>query len=183
MSYNYCGIQRNGVVSSASSRNTSMNDCRSSVVCPKPRRVGLLNSSVTDPSRPLRWHLGHQAEVSDARAGSELLDIMLSKGQGSEKASTQVASSPPFFSGSPPSRVSNPIIQDARFKVDKQLIPPFSPLPSPFPPTPGSASSPNSSVRKGGCVRPNFGNYPAVRVEGFDCLDRDRRNCSIPGLA
>ncbi|XP_074295624.1 uncharacterized protein LOC141623416 [Silene latifolia] len=184
MSYTYCGIQQNGVVTSASSRsNNSIYECRSSAVCPKPRRVGL-NSSVTDPSRPLRWHLGHQAEVYDARAGSELLDIMLSKGgQGNERANTQVASSPPFFSGSPPSRVSNPIIQDARFKVDKQLIPPFSPLPSPIPTTLGSASSPNTSVRKGGCVRPNFGNYPAVRVEGFDCLDRDRHNCSIPGLA
>ncbi|KAK9705076.1 hypothetical protein RND81_07G032200 [Saponaria officinalis] len=183
MSYNYCAIQQNGVASSSKSRN-SMGDCRSAVVCPKPRRVGLLNSSVSDSSRPLRWHLGHQVDVSDARAGSELLDIILSKGgQGSEKPSTEVASSPPFFSGSPPSRVSNPLIQDARFRAEKQLMPSFSPLTSPIPTTPGTSSSPNSSVRNGGCVRANFGDYPAVRVEGFDCLDRDRRNCSIPGLA
>ena len=103
---------------------------------------------------------------------------------GAERSSTQVASSPPFFCGSPPSRVSNPLIQDVRFREEKQLIPPFSPLPSsPIQPVSGSASSPNSSSRKGGCVRANFGNNPAVRVEGFDCLDRDRRNCSIPALA
>ncbi|KAI9174979.1 hypothetical protein LWI28_025603 [Acer negundo] len=36
----------------------------------------------------------------------------------------------------------------------------------------------------GSCVRPNFSKKPAVRIEGFDCLDRDWRNCSsIPALA
>ncbi|KAL9234068.1 hypothetical protein vseg_008982 [Gypsophila vaccaria] len=166
MSYNYCAIQQNGVVvASSKSRN------RTSMVCPQPRRVAAT------------WQLGHQVEVSEARAGSELLDIILSKG--SEKPNTQVASSPPFFSGSPPSRVSNPLIKDARFRAEKQLIPPFLPLTSsPVPTSPGSSPSPNSSLRNGGCIRANFGNYPAIRVEGFDCLDRDRRrNCSIPGLA
>ncbi|XP_021723806.1 uncharacterized protein LOC110691201 [Chenopodium quinoa] len=189
---NFCGIQQNGVasreemmsfVSISGGRNTDRKD---SVVCPKPRRVGALNTTVNDPSRPpLRWHFGH-SELTDSRAGSELLDIILSKGvHGAERPSTPAASSPPFFSGSPPSRVSNPLIQDARFREEKQLIPPFSPVPSsPIQATAsGSASSLNSSTRKGGCVRANFGNNPAVRVEGFDCLDRDRRNCSIPALA
>lgn len=94
---------------------------------------------------------------------------------------TQVVSSPPFFCGSPPSRVANPLIQDARFGDEK--ITPLSPL-SPVPPMNGlSAASPSSSAKKGGCVRANFGNKPAVRIEGFDCLDRDKRNCSIPALA
>lgn len=165
----------------------SVAERKDSVVCPKPRRVGLINTTFNDPSRPLRWQLGNQAELSDARAGSELLDIILSKGgHGAERSGSQsqVASSPPFFCGSPPSRVSNPLIQDARFREEKQLVPPVSPLPtSPFPALSGSASSPNSSARNGGCVRATFGNNPAVRVMGFDCLDRDRRNCSIPALA
>lgn len=186
---NYCGIQQNGVASREEMRNyvtisTTTTDRKDSVVCPKPRRVGVLNS-LNEPSRPMRWHFGH--ELTDSRAGSELLDIILSKGvvHGGERQSTPVPSSPPFFCGSPPSRVSNPLIQDARFREEKQLFPPTSPLPS----SPiqaavsGSASSPNSSARKGGCVRANFGHNPAVRVEGFDCLDRDRRNCSIPALA
>ncbi|KAL9229232.1 hypothetical protein vseg_004719 [Gypsophila vaccaria] len=162
-----------------------MKDCRSWVVCPKPRRAGVLNSSIAEPSRPPWSQLGHQVDVSDARAGSELLDIILTMGgKSNEKPNTQLASSPPFFSGSPPSRVSNPLIQDARFRAKKQLIPPISPLTSsPILTSPGSSSSPNSSLRNGGCNRANFRNYPAVRVEGFDCLDRDRRNCSIPGLA
>ncbi|KAK9750403.1 hypothetical protein RND81_02G194200 [Saponaria officinalis] len=165
MSYNYCAIKQNGVAS-LSSRNT-MNDCRSSVVCPKPRRVGLR----------------HQYEVSDAINGSDLLEIILSKGdQAAERSSTHVTSSPPFFCGSPPSRVSNPLIQDARFIELKQIIPQF-PSPSLVPVSSTSASSPNSSVRKGGCVRANFGNNPAIRVEGFDCLDRDRRNHGILALA
>ena len=103
-------------------------------------------------------------------------------GYGVEPSSytAQVASSPPFFSGSPPSRVANPLIQDARFGDEKLAT--FVMPPPPIPP-PSGLSSPPSSSRKGGCVRANFGNKPAVRIEGFDCLDRDRRNCSIPALA
>lgn len=94
-----------------------------------------------------------------------------------------VTSSPPFFCGSPPSRAANPLIQDARFGDEN-----FSPLSPPsWVVVPAAASglppSPSSSARKGGCVRANFGNNPVVRIEGFDCLDRDRRNCSIPALA
>lgn len=181
---NYCGIQQNGVVSCEETRSfVSVSGGRKgSVVCPKPRRVAPTN----DASRPMRWHFGHHSDISDSRAGSELLDIILSKGvHGAERTNTQVASSPPFFCGSPPSRVSNPLIQDVRFREEKQLISPFSSKPS----SPiqaaasGSASSPNSSARKVGCVRANFGSNPAMRVEEFDCLDRDRRNCSIPALA
>ena len=99
---------------------------------------------------------------------------------GMEESGTQMASSPPFFCGSPPSRVENPLIQDARFGDEK--ISPAAVVWAPSPPVP--ASSPvSSSTRKGGCVRANFGNNPAVRIEGFDCLDRDSRNCSIPALA
>lgn len=108
------------------------------------------------------------------------LVYLMSQGGGygaSDQTCTQVAS-PPFFCGSPPSRVSNPLIQDARFGDEK--ISPISPL-SMIPNPTSGMSSPSSSARKGGC---NYGNKPAVRVEGFDCLDRDnRRNCSIPALA
>jgi len=101
---------------------------------------------------------------------------------GIEQSCAQIASSPPFFYGSPPSRVENPLIQDARFG-DEMFSPVSPPLRVPAPPAPASGSSPSSSARKGGCVRANFGDNPAVRIEGFDCLDRDRRNCSIPALA
>uniref|UniRef100_A0A7C8YHM2 Uncharacterized protein n=1 Tax=Opuntia streptacantha TaxID=393608 RepID=A0A7C8YHM2_OPUST len=76
---NYCAIQCNGVAVREEMRSfVAIGERRESVVCPKPRRVGLLNTSFNDPSRSLRWQLGHQAEL-DARAGSELLDIILSK--------------------------------------------------------------------------------------------------------
>ncbi|KAK6116335.1 hypothetical protein DH2020_049797 [Rehmannia glutinosa] len=158
-------------------------EMKETVVCPKPRRLGLLHTTLNEPSyvRPLRWHASVHQEVFDAKAGNELLDIILTKGNcGSDQSGTQIASSPPFFSGSPPSRVSNPLIQDSRFGDEKCT--PISPRAIPTPS--GRAPSP-SSARKGvGCVRANFGNNPAVRVEGFDCLDRDRRNnCSIPALA
>lgn len=179
-----CEEMRNSVPVSVSDRRD-----RDYLVCPKPRRLGLLNTAFNNnndpqPPRSLRWNLSHQAENFDSTAGSDLFDIILSKGGygGSEQSCTQLASSPPFFCGSPPSRVANPLIHDSRFGDEK--ITPLSPVLLP--------SSPSSSARKGvvgggsngGCVRPNFGNKPAVRIEGFDCLDRDRRNCSsIPALA
>lgn len=159
---------------------------REPVVCPKPRRLGLLNIAVNDhPGRAFRWHLSCQAEACDSNSsGSNPLDAILIKGGDCdmEQSCLPVASSPPFFCGSPPSRVANPLIQDARFGDEN-----FSPLsPSSWvmvPAPSGLPPSPASSARKGGCVRANFGNNPAVRIEGFDCLDRDRRNCSIPALA
>ncbi|XP_044467116.1 uncharacterized protein LOC123197008 isoform X2 [Mangifera indica] len=146
-----------------------------SVVCPKPRRLGLLNPAINDPIRHLRWPANYQSEVGASKAGTELLDLILAKGSyGAERSGGQVASSPPpFFSGSPPTRTSNPLILDAHFR-NEQLCPP-SPLPAP--PSP-------SSRMGGGCVRMKFGHKPAaVRVEGFDCLSRDRRNRSISAVA
>ncbi|KAJ8774698.1 hypothetical protein K2173_017144 [Erythroxylum novogranatense] len=161
------------------------------VICPKPRRLAVLHpGAVNDhpfpaPVRPLRLHLSHQMDLCDSKAGNDLLDMILTKGGcGVEQPSIQVASSPPpFFCGSPPSRVANPLIHDARFGDEK--LSPFSPVTLVQPPTTTNLSSSSSSspTRKGGYIRSNLGNKPAVRVEGFDCLDRDSRNCSIPTLA
>ncbi|PPR97698.1 hypothetical protein GOBAR_AA22961 [Gossypium barbadense] len=106
---NRCSLQENASVSAYDHQRGGP------VVCPKPRRIGVL---ANNPNRPLRLHLSHQAEVSDLRAGAELLDIILKKEDfGIEQSATQVASSPPFFCGSPPSRVSNPLVQDAQFQI------------------------------------------------------------------
>ncbi|XP_071689492.1 uncharacterized protein [Rutidosis leptorrhynchoides] len=165
---NHCGLQQNSNYSP--------------VVCPKPRRINLLNTTMNEPVRPLRWQMCYQQESYESKAGPELLDLILAKGGGyggTDQTCTQVSSSPPYFCGSPPSRVSNPLIQDARFG-DEKITTPISPRST----IPNPSSSPSSSSRKGGCFRSNFGNKPAVRIEGFDCLDRDnRRNCSIPTLA
>ncbi|XP_038707828.1 uncharacterized protein LOC120003013 [Tripterygium wilfordii] len=174
---NHCAIQRNACAIREDYRGSV-----ASVVCPKPRRLGLLNGSGTDhhPVRSLRWQLSHQVELCDSTSGNDVLDVILTKGGYDVElpSPTQVVLSPPYFCGSPPSRVANPLIQDARFG-DEKIIP-FSPL-SPIAP-PSGQSSP-SSARNGGCIRANFGSKPVVRIEGFDCLDRDRRNCSIPALA
>ncbi|KAE9467107.1 hypothetical protein C3L33_00983, partial [Rhododendron williamsianum] len=161
-----CGEKRDGV-------SISVSD---SVVCPKPRRIGILNPSLNEQSRPSRWHANYQTEISDSKAGMELLDIILIKGSYNvEKSIAQVASSPPFFSGSPPGRASNPLIQDSQFRNKE-----FSPLSPLSYQAPNLVSSPSSSARKGGsCARVKFGQKPAaVRVEGFDCISRDRRSIS-----
>ncbi|XP_052179783.1 uncharacterized protein LOC127793056 [Diospyros lotus] len=143
-----------------------------SVVCPKPRRIGLLNPSVTHRIRPSIWQTSCQTEISDSKAGTELLDIILTEGSCSmDKSNAHAASSPPFFCGSPPNRASNPLIQDSQFGNSR-----FSPLSE----APISAASPSSSAHKGGsCARMKLGHKPAaVRIEGFNCLSRDRRSIS-----
>ncbi|KAJ0242858.1 hypothetical protein HA466_0201250 [Hirschfeldia incana] len=156
---------------------------QSVVVCPKPRRIGLRNyEHLHHPSRSLRCYFSSHQQV-ESKAETDILDIILTKdGYGTEQVRhTQVLDSPsPFLCGSPPSRVANPLTQDARFRDEIKLVTSSSPIMTLGQP-PSSPSS--SSGRKGGCVRGNFGNSPAVRIEGFDCLDRDRRNCSIPALA
>ncbi|CAI8619841.1 unnamed protein product [Vicia faba] len=134
-----------------------------SVVCPKPRRYPSIN-------RPFRCPISYQSEIEDSEVGSELLDIIHPKGscypeRSASLADKLLASSPPYFIGSPPSRASNPVIQDERFGNGN-----FS---SPF-----TVASPSPSAR--GCGVPmKFGNTPvAVRIEGFDCLRRDRRSIS-----
>lgn len=92
-----------------------------------------------------------------------------------ERFGDQMASSPPpFFCGSPPSRASNPVIQDEQFGNSNGhgIFSPFSMASSP----------PSSSARS--CVPMKFGHtQAAVRIEGFDCLNRDRRNRSISAVA
>ncbi|KAK1389986.1 Translocase subunit seca [Heracleum sosnowskyi] len=155
---------------------------RDNLVCPKPRRLGLINTSFNEPISPIRWQMSssNQSDFSDSKAGSELLDIILSRGGYTvEQTCTQTASPSPFFCGSPPSRVSNPLIQDARFGDEVTQISPRT-----ISILDGMPASPSSSARKGACGRANFGNVPVVRIEGgFDCFDRDSRSCSIPTMA
>ncbi|KAG1347100.1 hypothetical protein COCNU_06G009290 [Cocos nucifera] len=148
-----------------------------SVVCPKPRRLTRLTAGV-DQVRPFRWHACTQVELfCEPKAGTELLDIFLTKGG----EASQAASSPPFFCGSPPSRASNPLVHDARFGEEKPVGP--SLLPHAIIPS-GSPVGPATSASRKGCGPTKFGLKPAAtRVEGFDCLDRDRRGCGITAIA
>ncbi|XXG65211.1 hypothetical protein AAC387_Pa05g2973 [Persea americana] len=158
---------------------STVSDWKDSVVCPKPRRPGLSGHGVNDPIR-LRWHLSHQVMLCDSKAGTEVLDLILSKGGcGPDQVLSPVASSPPYFCGSPPSRAANPVVHDARFGMEKLYSV------SPLPVQASLASSPSSaaSPRKG-CAQATFGLKPAaVRIEGFNCLDRDGQNRSIPAMA
>ncbi|CAN8305326.1 unnamed protein product [Cochlearia groenlandica] len=159
---NICGVQQNAAV-----------------VCPKPRRVGVLNHH---PALSLRWQLCHQVELCESNSRNEVLDFIFTKGvDGCEQDPTQTvmtSSSPPlFFSGSPPIRVSNPLTKDSIFRDELLAVAQISPTPREIKP-----SSPMNNGG-GGCVRTtSFVNKPVVRVVGFDCLDRDRRSSSNRGV-
>lgn len=146
------------------------------VVCPKPRRGGceLFNSASVQANEPFITNppllqINREAKGCDFKAGTELLDMILTKGTYDvECFNFQLDSSPPFFCGSPPSRASNPLIQDVHFGDKNFTAAPIPPIPeSAAPPPPFSFSG---RVTGGGCVRVKFGNNSApVRIEGFNC--------------
>lgn len=79
-----------------------------------------------------------------------------------------MASSPPFFFGSPPTRASNPLIQDAQFRNDNFV--PILAIPEGEPSLPPSFTPACARNNGGGCVPVKFGIKPAaVRIEGFNC--------------
>ncbi|CAL4891174.1 unnamed protein product [Urochloa decumbens] len=144
-------------------------DAKSPLFCPKPRR----------PVAPLRCQ--QSGGYSDAGAGMDLLDLLLSKGE--ESGLMAASPQPPLFCGSPPRRASNPVVHDSRFGMD------YPPMPVPLPglpvmaaapvavarPIPRPSAAPAMSPRGASCARARFAFQPAaVRVEGFDCLDRSR---------
>uniref|UniRef100_A0A0V0IWC5 Putative ovule protein n=1 Tax=Solanum chacoense TaxID=4108 RepID=A0A0V0IWC5_SOLCH len=145
------------------------------LVCPKPRRNGLFNEPIR-PSRFLQIN-NQQMNDYDLKARTELLDIILTKGSYDvEMTNFEMDSSPPFFFGSPPSRVSNPLIQDAQFGNDNFV--PILAIPEGAPSPPPSFTSTCGRNNGGGCVPVKFGIKPAaVRIEGFNCC------CSISAVA
>ncbi|KAK7267279.1 hypothetical protein RIF29_19946 [Crotalaria pallida] len=147
---------------------STISDLKGTVICPKPRRVGIFPNM---PTRSLRRKICQQGEGSDSKVGAEILDIIFKESYAEEQHANQEALSPPYFLGSPPVRAANPLIQDDQFGYAKNTPQPtFSISSSSSSPSLASASSPSSPWRKGGCVRTKFGIKSAtVRVEGFDC--------------
>ncbi|KAG9131266.1 hypothetical protein Leryth_006122 [Lithospermum erythrorhizon] len=124
------------------------------VVCTKPRRA--------------EGEINHHIEAYGVKAGNELVDLILSKDAcGGKKPNFHVALSPPFYNGSPPTRASNPVIQDEQFRTSKLNM-----NPSMIEPLASSASR----LSGGGCVPVrNQTLTPERRIEGFN----SRNNCNV----
>ncbi|KAK5824360.1 hypothetical protein E1A91_A06G054100v1 [Gossypium mustelinum] len=174
---NHCNLQQNDAVLAYEEMRgliaVTGHQKGGAVVCPKPRRIGV---PAINLNKPWRFHTNHQADVSDSISGVDPLDIILvNKDLGTEQEQS-IASTPPYFWGSPPSRSANPLVQDVRFG-DERLGHALWTLQTP------SLSS-SSSAGKGERIKMKFGLTSAtVRVEGFDCLNRDGQNSRIPATA
>ncbi|XP_061360221.1 uncharacterized protein LOC133304223 [Gastrolobium bilobum] len=180
---NHYYLQQNDLVTLEDMRgHATISDQKGTVICPKPRRFGVVPNM---PTRPLRLTFCQEGEGPDSKAGAELLDIISKERYDEEQhANNEASSSPPYFLGSPPVRADNPFIQDAQFGYEKdtpQSTPSISSSPGLSSPSSSASStscllSPSSPLRKGGCVRMKFGIKSAtVRVVGF--------NCHVPAFA
>ncbi|GAA0141229.1 hypothetical protein LIER_02421 [Lithospermum erythrorhizon] len=134
------------------------------VVCTKPRRA----QGESFRASPLIQINNHHIEAYGVKAGNELVDLILSKDAcGGKKPNFHVALSPPFYNGSPPTRASNPVIQDEQFRTSKLNM-----NPSMIEPLASSASR----LSGGGCVPVrNQTLTPERRIEGFNSLN----NCNV----
>ncbi|PKI69928.1 uncharacterized protein LOC116204097 [Punica granatum] len=171
------GFEQNALLASREEMRgfVSILDRKDFIVCPRPRRIGL---SSHNSLRPMRCHTIYATESCNSKAGVELLDLILTKEDPvfEPHHASEIASPPPFFSGSPPSRASNPLIQDARFRDEGT-----KPISAFFGASPSGLPSPLSSAHEGRIRKP-FGAKPAaaVRVEGFNILGRESKNADIP---
>ncbi|KAL9239015.1 hypothetical protein vseg_013374 [Gypsophila vaccaria] len=66
------------------------------IICPKPRRVGFFAGNL---AMSFRWQRSKFVDINDAKAGAELLDLILMKKEdhGEDQFARDVASSPPSF--------------------------------------------------------------------------------------
>ncbi|XP_011097198.1 uncharacterized protein LOC105176170 [Sesamum indicum] len=123
------------------------------VFCPKPRRVVPPNTNKA--VLPLRFHIRNDVIAFDSKPGVEFLEFIIREDGFEEEPCATVSSSPPFFIGSPPCRIGNPLVQDAHFRVEKLTTTVSSPSDSDLVP---SAHSRVKLENK----------QAALRVEGFD---------------
>ncbi|KAH7299325.1 hypothetical protein KP509_24G005600 [Ceratopteris richardii] len=125
------------------------------LICPKPQRLAVANLRSVDFIKPIRQVRSVSPVVIDSNdAGCEILEIFLSK----NSCYGDFGRSPPYFSGSPPSRAANPLVRDKHF-----LHPSAYPI--------------STSQVKVSLVAPNREN-PLVRVEGFDCSSTHNFECT-----
>ncbi|XP_073158531.1 uncharacterized protein [Henckelia pumila] len=124
-----------------------MNCCESHmamgrVVCPTPRRLGPFHAD-DRLIMPFRFLRRNDIGVFDAKQGAESMGTIFSKEDHEAEQSSTLASSPPFFFGSPPCRAPNPLVQDSHFGLENS--------------TPKCSSPSNSAVPSSAHTGAEFG--------------------------
>lgn len=122
------------------------------IICPKPQRVTVTSFRSVEFIKPIRQLKSvSPTAVDGSDVGCEIMEIFRSKNCHGD--SPKIGRSPPYFSGSPPSRATNPLVQDTQF-----LHPHAYPRATP-------QLSPPKKFSTSGSLRAS----PSVRIEGFEC--------------
>lgn len=139
---------------------------RIEVICPLPRRPDRPPCPVDPFGRAASRPSNGTLPVYRTDSASDILDLILSKNDPDvdNDSNGQVG----FFSGSPPVRTNNPIVNDPQFGRN---TPCFSPLGSPFSKMLGGRAEVGS---------PSCGasSSPKVRIEGFACGNKET-HCAV----
>lgn len=124
---------------------------RSEVICPQPHRATRVPCLINTLTRVSSKTKGTKS-IYRVDCAPEILDLLLNQDYDSDTDG--------FFSGSPPMRTNNPVIQDAQF-VKQSSAASLRNSPS---------GNPARRVERGSpTCGSSFGGNPKVRIEGFAC--------------
>lgn len=157
-------------------KNSSQSFAFVEAICPKPHRAVRVPYFIEDLSKFSPEPKSSLLRKRD-KTGFEIIGVLLNKEDIEVGGDIDEGNEIGYFCGSPPVRTHNPVIHDAQFTKQMNLIA--------FPVVANSPglSNPSARVERGSPIcSPTISGSPKIRVEGFTCGKSDPR-CVVPTLA